>query len=860
MNFQNFTDSIDMNDKKFSNKVKKIISSSRDEALRLGQDFIGTEHLLLGLIREADTLAFKTLDSLDVDPVELQQIIEETVPRRPSANSTIHIGNLPLNKQAEKVLKVTFLEAKANKSEEVSPEHLVLSILKHKDNPASRILNHFDIDYEIFRTELEYVRQEQGMTEAPEVFNAAPPPDDESSYDDDENARYQQQQRKGQQKSRTPVLDNFGRDVTRHAEEGKLDPIIGRESEIERVSQILSRRKKNNPILIGEPGVGKTAIVEGLALRIFQKKVPRTLFNKRIVMLDMAAMVAGTKYRGQFEERMKAIMNELEKSRDVILFIDEIHTIVGAGGATGSLDASNIFKPALARGELQCIGASTLDEYRQYIEKDGALDRRFQRVVVDPPSADDTIHILNNIKEKYEEFHNVVYSDDAIKACVRLSDRYMSDRFLPDKAIDVMDEVGARVHLKNIHVPKHIEEYEKKIEQIKEQKNQAVKNQQYERAADLRDEESKLLRQLDFAKMQWEEESKTKRYPVDEEDIAEVVSMMTGIPVKRVAQSESKKLVNMTDDIKKLIIGQDDAVKKIVKAIQRNRVGLKDPRKPIGSFIFLGPTGVGKTELAKSLARYLFDSDDALIRIDMSEYMEKFSISRLIGAPPGYVGYEEGGQLTEKVRRKPYSVVLLDEIEKAHPDVYNILLQVLDDGQLTDSLGRKVDFKNTIIIMTSNIGVRQLKDFGQGVGFATKSRMEGAEDHAKTVIRDALKKTFSPEFLNRIDDVVIFNSLQREEIFQIIDITLKDVFKRLEALGYKLMLTEKGKEFVAEKGFDPQFGARPLNRAIQKYIEDPLAEFLLNENVAEGSVLEADLNEEGSGLVISYAKEVKTDA
>ena len=857
---KNFTIQLTMNDKKFSNKVKKIISASRDEALRLGQDFIGTEHLLLGLIREADTLAFKTLDSLDVDPVELQQIIEETVPRRPSANSTIHIGNLPLNKQAEKVLKVTFLEAKAFKSDEVTPEHLVLSILKHKDNPASRILSQFDIDYEIFRTELDYVRQEQGMTESPEIYNAAPPPDDEGSYEDDENARYQQQQRKGQQKSRTPVLDNFGRDVTRHAEEGKLDPIIGRESEIERVSQILSRRKKNNPILIGEPGVGKTAIVEGLALRIHQKKVPRTLFGKRIVMLDMAAMVAGTKYRGQFEERMKAIMNELEKSRDVILFIDEIHTIVGAGGATGSLDASNIFKPALARGELQCIGASTLDEYRQYIEKDGALDRRFQRVMVDPPSPDDTIHILENIREKYEEFHNVVYSDEAIKACVRLSDRYMSDRFLPDKAIDVLDEVGARVHLKNIHVPKHIEEYEKKIEQIKEQKNQAVKNQQYERAADLRDEESKLLRQLDFAKMQWEEESKTKRYPVDEEDIAEVVSMMTGIPVRRVAQSESKKLVNMADDITKMIIGQDEAVKKIVKAIQRNRVGLKDPKKPIGSFIFLGPTGVGKTELAKSLARYLFDSDDALVRIDMSEYMEKFSISRLVGAPPGYVGYEEGGQLTEKVRRKPYSVVLLDEIEKAHPDVYNILLQVLDDGQLTDSLGRKVDFKNTIIIMTSNIGVRQLKDFGQGVGFATKARVEAAEDNAKTVIRDALKKTFSPEFLNRIDDVIIFNTLQREEIFQIIDITLKQVFKRLEALGFELKLTDAAKNFVAEKGYDPQFGARPLNRAIQKYIEDPLAEFLLNENPAEGSILEADMNEDGSGLKITLVKAVKTDA
>ncbi|MEY3368285.1 MAG: hypothetical protein RI973_1440 [Bacteroidota bacterium] len=847
-----------MNDKKFSPKVKKIISVSRDEALRLGQDYIGTEHLLLGLMKETNNLAIKVLESLDVDQAELLQVIEENNTRRQSSNSSIHVGNLPLNKQAEKVLKVTFLEAKALKSEEIAPEHLLLSILKHKDNPASKILQQFDVDYEIFRAELEYVRQDQEMSAGVEPFAQAP--SDEESFEDDESARYQQQQRKGQQKSRTPVLDNFGRDVTRLAEEGKLDPIIGRENEIERVSQILSRRKKNNPILIGEPGVGKTAIVEGLALRIHQKKVPRTLFNKRIVMLDLAALVAGTKYRGQFEERIKAIMNELEKSRDVILFIDEIHTIVGAGGATGSLDASNIFKPALARGELQCIGASTLDEYRQYIEKDGALDRRFQRVMVDPPSAEDTIHILENIKEKYEEFHNVLYSDEAVKACVRLSDRYMSDRFLPDKAIDVMDEVGARVHLKNIHVPKHIEEYEKKIEQIKEMKNQAVKSQQYERAADLRDEESKLLRQLDFAKMQWEEESKTKRYPVNEEDIAEVVSMMTGIPVKRVAQSESKKLVNMTDDIKQMIIGQDEAVAKIVKAIQRNRVGLKDPRKPIGSFIFLGPTGVGKTELAKALARYLFDSDDALIRIDMSEYMEKFSLSRLIGAPPGYVGYEEGGQLTERVRRKPYSVVLLDEIEKAHPDVYNILLQVLDDGQLTDSLGRKVDFKNTLIIMTSNIGVRQLKDFGMGMGFSTKARQDAAEDRAKGVIRDALKKTFAPEFLNRIDDVVIFNSLEKEEIFRIIDITLKDVFKRLANLGYELILSDEARSFVAEKGFDPQFGARPLNRAIQKYIEDPLAEFLLSENPAEGTVLEAQMNEDGSGLKIVLSKAVKTDA
>lgn len=847
-----------MNDKKFSPKVKKVISISRDEALRLGQDFIGTEHLLLGLMREPESLAMRVLDSLDVDRIELRQVIEEAVPRRRSAHSTIHVGNLPLNKQAEKVLKVTFLEAKALKSDEIAPEHLLLSILKHKDNPACRILNQFDIDYEIYKAELEYVRHDQDMSAGIEPFAQAP--SDEGAFEEEENPRYQQQQRKGQQKSRTPVLDNFGRDVTKLAEEGKLDPIIGREKEIERVSQILSRRKKNNPILIGEPGVGKTAIVEGLALRIHQRKVPRTLFNKRIVMLDLAALVAGTKYRGQFEERMKAIMNELEKTREVILFIDEIHTIVGAGGATGSLDASNIFKPALARGELQCIGASTLDEYRQYIEKDGALDRRFQRVMVDPPSTEDTIHILENIKEKYEEFHSVIYSDDAVKACVSLSDRYMSDRFLPDKAIDVLDEVGARVHLKNIHVPRHIEEFEKKIEEVKELKNQAVKNQQYERAADLRDEESKLLRQLDFAKMQWEEESKTKRYPVSEEDIAEVVSMMTGIPVNRVAQSESKKLVNMTDDIKKMIIGQDDAVIKIVKAIQRNRVGLKDPKRPIGSFIFLGPTGVGKTELAKSIARYMFDSEDALVRIDMSEYMEKFSISRLIGAPPGYVGYEEGGQLTERVRRKPYSVVLLDEIEKAHPDVYNILLQVLDDGQLTDSLGRKVDFKNTLIIMTSNIGVRQLKDFGQGVGFATKARQDSAEESAKGVIRDALRKTFAPEFLNRIDDVVIFNSLEKEEIFKIIDITLKDVFKRLENLGYELILTEKAKNFVAEKGYDPQFGARPLNRAIQKYIEDPLAEYLLSENPPEGTKLQAVMKKDESGLEIKIAKGIKTDA
>jgi ATP-dependent Clp protease ATP-binding subunit ClpC len=833
--------------RKFSPKVKKIISLSREVALRLGHDYIGTEHLLLGMLQDNDNLAVRVLDAMDVDFSELKFKIEDTIAEGRVEQVAGASGNVPLNRQAERVLKVTFLEAKNLNSDEISPEHLMLSILKHGDNIASKVLSEFDINYESYKSELEYVIQEESGNY--QEFMNQGPSDPEGSYEE-EGEKGQFGSKRGSSKSRTPVLDNFGRDITRLAEEDKLDPIIGRETEIERVSQILSRRKKNNPILIGEPGVGKTAIVEGLALRIMHRKVSRNLFNKRIVMLDLAALVAGTKYRGQFEERMKAIMGELEKSRDVILFIDEIHTIVGAGGATGSLDASNIFKPALSRGELQCIGASTLDEYRQHIEKDGALDRRFQKVLVEPPSAEEAEHILHNIKPKYEEFHNVSYSDEAIKACVKLSDRYISDRFLPDKAIDVLDEVGARVHLKNIHVPKHIEELEAQIEEIKEEKNKAVKSQQYEKAADLRDHESKLVRKLEKAKEDWEEESKTKKYPVTEDDIAEVVAMMTGIPVKRVAQSESKKLVGMTTDLKKVIIGQDEAITKVSKAIQRNRVGLKDPTKPIGSFIFLGPTGVGKTELAKALARYLFDSDDALIRIDMSEYMEKFSVSRLIGAPPGYVGYEEGGQLTEKVRRKPYCVVLLDEIEKAHPDVYNILLQVLDDGQLTDGLGRKVDFKNSLIIMTSNIGVRQLKDFGQGVGFATKARQEAAEDLTKSVIQSALKRTFSPEFLNRIDDVVIFNSLDRVHIHQIIDITLTDLYKRMATMGFILSLTEDAKDFVAEKGFDPQFGARPLHRAIQKYIEDPLAEFILNESPVEGSNLVADLNKETQELVI----------
>ncbi len=833
--------------KRFSSKVKEVISFSREEALRLGHDYIGTEHLLLGIIREKDSMALKVLESLSVASEELQQSIFDAAKPSNAKQTNFNVGNLPLNKAAEKVLKVTFLEARMLRSEEISTEHLLLSILKNKESLAAKVLLDYHVDYEIFKQELnlleqDFIAEREGR-------------DPEEPFEDDESERFSSNpQRKGNAKSRTPVLDNFGRDVTRLAEENKLDPIIGRETEIERVSQILSRRKKNNPILIGEPGVGKTAIVEGLALRITQRKVSRALFGKRIVMLDLAALVAGTKYRGQFEERMKAIMNELEKTRDVILFIDEIHTIVGAGGATGSLDASNIFKPALARGELQCIGASTLDEYRQHIEKDGALDRRFQKVMIDPPSPEEAEHILHNIKGKYEEFHNVAYSDDAVKACVTFSNRYITDRFLPDKAIDVLDEVGARVHLKNIHVPKHIVELEAEIEELKEKKNEAVKNQQYEKAADLRDDESKLSRKLEYAKVQWEEESKTTRYPVDEEDIAEVVAMMTGIPVKRVAQSESKRLLNMADDLKKMVIGQETPVEKITKAIQRNRVGLKDPSKPIGSFIFLGPTGVGKTELAKVLARYMFDSEDTLIRIDMSEYMEKFSVSRLIGAPPGYVGYEEGGQLTERVRRKPYSVVLLDEIEKAHPDVFNILLQVLDDGQLTDGLGRKVDFKNTLIIMTSNIGVRQLKDFGQGVGFQTKARKDNAGDHASSVIQNAMKRTFSPEFLNRIDDVVIFNSLEREDIHQIIDLTLKDLYGRLEVMGFNLELSSEAKDFLSDKGFDPQFGARPLHRAIQKYLEDPLAEVILNQELKEGTTFNADLEKDGLGLKITIAK------
>jgi ATP-dependent Clp protease ATP-binding subunit ClpC len=842
-------------DNNFSTQVKEIISFSREEALRLGNDFIGTEHLLLGLIREGENTAIKILKSFNIDLYELRKEIELAVKDKTGKNIA-NINSLPLTKQAEKVIRVTVLEAKALKSATVETEHLMLSILKNKENIATQILNQFDVDYDLFRNELGVVKSNEPRAD----FS------DENDDDFEEEKKFSQskgrQQGAGTAKSKTPVLDNFGRDITRLAETGALDPIVGREKEIERVSQILSRRKKNNPILIGEPGVGKTAIVEGLALRIVQRKVSRVLYDKRVVSLDLAALVAGTKYRGQFEERMKAIMNELEKNRDVILFIDEIHTIVGAGGASGSLDASNIFKPALARGELQCIGASTLDEYRMYIEKDGALDRRFQKVLVDPPTVDETIMILTNIQSKYEDYHNVSYSEDAIIACVKLSDRYMTDRLLPDKAIDVMDEVGARVHLKNINVPPNILELEKKIEDVKNEKNRVVKSQKFEEAASLRDTEKRLAEELEKAKADWEEESKNKKYPIGEEEIAEVVSMMTGIPVKRMVQAETEKLRRMADDMKNMVVGQEEAISKVVKAIQRNRVGLKDPKKPIGTFIFLGPTGVGKTELARSLARYMFDSDDALIRIDMSEYMEKFTVSRLIGAPPGYVGYEEGGQLTEKVRRKPYCVILLDEIEKAHPDIYNILLQVLDDGQLTDGLGRKVDFKNSMIIMTSNIGVRQLKDFGDGVGFATAAKSMNLDESNKAVIEKALKRTFSPEFLNRIDDVVIFNSLTREHIFNIIDILMKSVMKRLINLGFSMEITEDAKNFIADKGYDQQFGARPLHRAIQKHLEDPLAEEILSMQVKAGDVVVVDLDKENSKLrfTIKEKKEEKSKA
>lgn len=837
---------------KFSNRVKEVISLSREEALRLGHDYIGTEHLLLGMIREGDGVAISLLKKLGVSLDELRLSVEQAT-KGTAISNVKNLANIPLTRQSEKVLKITYLEAKIFKSQLIGTEHLLLSILRDEDNIATQILEKFDINYEVVKELLEY------QTENPISSSDTDEGDDDSSriFGSSSSGSGKESSSKTTEKSRTPVLDNFGRDLTKMAEDNKLDPIVGRDKEIERVAQILSRRKKNNPVLIGEPGVGKTAIAEGLALRIVQKKVSRVLFGKRVVTLDLASLVAGTKYRGQFEERMKAVMNELEKTPEVILFIDELHTIVGAGGASGSLDASNMFKPALSRGEIQCIGATTLDEYRQYIEKDGALARRFQIVVIDATTPEETIDILNNIKEKYEDHHHVIYTDEAIEGCVKLSDRYISDRYLPDKAIDVLDEAGARVHINNIHVPEDIVELEEQIENIKKEKNRVVKSQKYEEAAQLRDKEKKFIEQLEVAKTKWEDETKTKRYTVDEENVAEIVAMMTGVPTKRIAQNESEKLLGMNSELSDKVVGQDEAIQKLVKAIRRTRVGLKDPKKPIGTFIFLGPTGVGKTELAKVLATYLFDKEDAIIRIDMSEYMEKFSVSRLVGAPPGYVGYEEGGQLTEKVRRKPYSVILLDEIEKAHPDVFNILLQVLDDGILTDGLGRRVDFRNTILIMTSNIGVRDLKDFGSGIGFSTKSNEASGDDVMKSTIQNALKKVFSPEFLNRLDDVIIFNSLKREHIHEIIEITLNKLFARIDSLGYSIELTEKSKDFIAEKGFDPQYGARPLNRAIQKYLEDLVAEEILKGALNEGDVIIVDYDGKGDSLKIKIKKKTK---
>ena len=839
-------------DDNFSARVKDVISFSKEEALRLGHDFIGTEHLMLGLLRDGQGKAVEILNALDIDLSQLRRKVEILSPANPNiGTATNEKKNLHLTRQAERALKTTFLEAKLFQSKSINTAHLLLCVLRNENDPTTKLLNKLRVNYDNVKEQFKQMITEDRSTytESPtsEAFSSS---ESEDSKDNDNNFS-QSSSSKTNKKSKTPVLDNFGRDLTVMAEEGKLDPVVGRDKEIQRVSQILSRRKKNNPLLIGEPGVGKSAIAEGLANRIIQRKVSRILFNKRVVTLDLASLVAGTKYRGQFEERMKAVMNELEKNDDVILFIDEIHTIVGAGGATGSLDASNMFKPALARGEIQCVGATTLDEYRQHIEKDGALERRFQKVIIEPTSVDETIEILNNIKNKYEEHHNVDYTDEAILACVKLTSRYMSDRFLPDKAIDAMDEAGSRVHITNIDVPAQIVELEAELEAVRASKNSVVKKQKYEEAAKLRDDEKRLEKSLSEAQEKWEAESKLNREIVTEENVAEVISMMTGVPVNRIAQTEGNKLSLLPELISGKVIGQDEAVSKVVKAIQRNRAGLKDPNKPIGSFIFLGQTGVGKTQLAKVLSSELFDSNDALIRIDMSEYMEKFAISRLVGAPPGYVGYEEGGQLTEKVRRKPYAVILLDEIEKAHPDVFNMLLQVLDDGFLTDSLGRKIDFSNTIIIMTSNVGARKLKDFGTGVGFGTSAQREQESANARGVIENALKKAFAPEFLNRIDDVVVFNNLERSHIDKIIDIELEKLLERISDLGYKLKLSKKAKDFIAEKGFDKQYGARPLKRALQKYVEDAIAEQIIKSNIQEGDVIAMDLKKEEVALSIS---------
>jgi len=835
-------------DAKFSQRIRDVLSYSKEEAIRLGNPYIGTEHLFLGILRDGEGDAIEALVALGADLYELRKAIEQRI--RPEQFAPVKdTENVPLIKPAERALKLVHLEARSFKSETIDTGHLLLALLKDENSFISQMLSEKNIDYFTIKEELESYN-----IEAKSDFPGGEDDDDDSRSNQFGQGKQQQGNQPSKGTSDTPVLDNFGVDLTKAAEEGRLDPIIGREKEIERLAQILSRRKKNNPILIGEPGVGKSAIAEGLALRIVQRKVSRVLFGKRVVTLDLASIVAGTKYRGQFEERMKAILNELAKTNSVILFIDEIHTIVGAGGATGSLDAANMLKPALARGEIQCIGATTLDEYRQHIEKDGALERRFQKVMVEPTSVDETIEILNNIKERYEDHHNVYYTPDAIDACVKLTARYITDRHLPDKAIDALDESGSRVHISNIVVPERILDLERQIEEAKKEKIKAVKNQNFEKAASFRDREKELLERLEDEKIRWEKELAKNRITVDSEKVAEVVAMMTGVPVQRIAQAEGQRLLNMGQILKGSVVGQDEAIEKVVKAIQRNRAGLKDPNKPIGTFVFLGPTGVGKTQLAKVLARYLFDSTDNLIRVDMSEYMEKFSVSRLVGAPPGYIGYEEGGQLTEKVRRKPYSVVLLDEIEKAHPDVFHILLQVLDEGQLTDSLGRRVDFKNTIIIMTSNIGTRQLKDFGSGVGFNTATKHAQSNEYAKSVIQNALKKAFAPEFLNRIDDVVMFNTLSKQDIFKIIDIELKGLFDRINNLGYKIKISPAAKDFIIEKGYDINFGARPLKRAIQKYIEDPMAEVIIKASVSEGDIILVSYNKKKDHLTIKVEK------
>ena len=829
-------------DAKFSQRIKDVLTYSKEEAIRLGNAYIGTEHLLLGMLREGEGLAIDILESFEVDLGQLKGMIEDRI--QTSDKVLTDTDNIPLYKTAERALKLVYLEAKSFNSSTINTGHLILAILKDQNSLVTQLLSEFDIDYDDVRIEMETKQKE---TENKADFG-------EEEEDIPFGGSKKGSQSEGQAKSDTPVLDNFGMDLTKAAEENSLDPIVGRDREIERLAQILSRRKKNNPVLIGEPGVGKSAIVEGLSMRIIQRKVSRVLFDKRIVTLDLASIVAGTKYRGQFEERMKAILNELSKNPHIILFIDEIHTIVGAGGATGSLDAANMLKPALSRGEIQTIGATTLDEYRQHIEKDGALERRFQKVMVDPTTPEETIDILKNIKERYEDHHNVNYTEDAVKACVHLTQRYITDRYLPDKAIDALDEAGSRVHISNIVVPQRILDLEQQIEEIKQQKISAVKNQNFESAANYRDSEKKMLAKLEEEKDNWEKELEKNRETVTEEEVAEVVAMMTGVPVQRIAEAEGTRLMKMNEELRKNVVGQDEAIEKVVKAIRRNRAGLKDPNKPIGSFIFLGPTGVGKTQMAKILTQYLFQSTDNLIRMDMSEYMEKFSVSRLVGAPPGYIGYEEGGQLTEKVRRKPYSVILLDEIEKAHPDVFHLLLQVLDEGQLTDSLGRRVDFRNTIIIMTSNIGSRQLKDFGKGVGFETQSRSQSGNELAKSVIQKALKRSFAPEFLNRLDDVIIFNALTKENIYEIIDIELQGLYERVHNLGYRIEISRDAKDYICDKGYDDQFGARPLKRAIQKYVEDPMAETIIKQSVKEGDQLKVDYDKKNDQITININK------